>query len=83
MNSKAVTLLSCGGWDEWDIDEEDEVLDEDANALMELLSVPADATAAESPDPLGDLELLLPALYNNTDYITNFSKWKKFTQYWL
>jgi len=63
MNSKAVTLLSCGGGGaEWD---EDEVLD---GALTELSSALADGTVADAvADPL-DLEL--PPLFGNTNYIT-------------
>jgi len=75
MNSKAVTLLSCGGGvgadDEWD---EDEVLLADAlTDATELLSAPADAAvlvvlpdaAADPPD----LELL--PVYNMTKYVIN------------
>ena len=73
MNSKAVTLLSCGGGteadDEWD---EDEVLLGDAlTDATELLSAPADAAVLQVlPDAAADpLDLQLSPVSNITKYI--------------
>ena len=73
MNSKAVTLLSCGGGvgadDEWD--ENEVLLAEALTGATELLSTSADAAVLEvlpdaAADPL-DLELL--PVYNITKYV--------------
>jgi len=73
MNSKAVTLLSCGGWteadDEWD---EDEVLD---SAVTELSSVLTEGTVVDStgeiPDTVADVFVLASsALFNSINNIT-------------